>query len=188
MSAPTPQTGDLWLPSELVSQCRLPHVCVRHGRPALHMRPVHVVSRTPAWALVLLLAGVLPLLLVALALRVTVRGYWPMCTRCHLLRARRRRAMWACLGGTVPVVLLSALAHSPLPLLVLPLLLVAGLFFLDLSGWPRLTRARVDRRTGTVHVRTPSPAFVAALPPPQPAEPAEPTQPTEPTHAGELAA
>ena len=64
-------------------------------------------TRLPRWAALLILVGMVPYLIVVLALRKTVQApYWPMCTDCD---ARRRKML---LGGFAGV---AASAVVPVP-------------------------------------------------------------------------
>lgn len=164
------RVGDVYLPPQLIEFGYLPFVCVRHGRRASRLQPAATYSRTPLWVIPLVLVSLLLGLVLALALRVTVFGGWPVCDQCEEIRARRRQAMWA--GWAIAaLVLVAAISAGSGFLLLLEIpVLIAVLVLHELADWRRVTSATVDRGTRAVHVKAPSRGFVAALPaaPPSP--------------------
>jgi hypothetical protein len=157
-------TGDVWLPAQMVEWGALPRVCVKHGRRAVAAPTVSNYSKTPLWVLPLLIFGLLVGLIVALALRVTVTGPWPMCAECQSKRARFVLWLRICLV-TVPVsIALAILLHSPALMLICLAAALGALVFFSMSSWAEFTKASVDRSTHTVRIKRPARGFVAALP------------------------
>lgn len=131
------------------------------------MQQAPVYSRTPMWVIPLAIVSLLLVLLLALALRATVWGPWPVCPMCERRRLQRRQVMWWCLAGAVlSVVAAIALSYGPVLLLVIPLG-IAALVYRDLGEWRWVTASEVERSTRSVHVKAPAAAFVAALPAPR---------------------
>ena len=110
--------GEIYLPAQMVTTgWGIPPVCVRHGRPATTTRKIRFASRTPWWAYLTLLAGLLVALIVILVVqkRVTAPA-WPVCDECRRLRRSRLTAMWCLLvGGPVLGTLLAGAAGSSGP-------------------------------------------------------------------------
>lgn len=128
------RADDVWLPWQMVELGHLPWVCVPHGLPAVRMQAASVFSRTPLWVIPLAIFSLLIGAIASLALRVTVRGQWPVCPHCEGVRQRRRTGMWACFGASVVALILSiALSSGGLLLLDIPLVL-AALVFRDGAG------------------------------------------------------
>jgi len=68
----------------------IPSCCVRHGGPVAVTRKVQFISRPPAWAFLLIIAGALPFLIVTLVMRKTATPQaWPFCAQCQGQRAKR---------------------------------------------------------------------------------------------------
>jgi hypothetical protein len=57
------------------------------------MQRAPAYSRTPAWVIPIIFVGMLVALLIALAVRTTVWGAWPVCERCETRRRQHRTAM-----------------------------------------------------------------------------------------------
>jgi hypothetical protein len=131
---------------------------------------VAVYSRSPWWVIPLAVASLLLGLLIALAMRLTVFGGWPVCDQCEATRARRRQAMWAAYAAFVLVFVAAIAARSGLLLLLEIPVLIAALVLQALADWRRITSATVDRTTRAVHVKAPSRGFVAVLPVPSPSQ------------------
>jgi hypothetical protein len=82
----------------------VPTVCSRHGRESARAAKCRFISRPPRWAAVLILAGMVPYLVVVLALRKTVQApYWPMCPDCD---GRKRKLLLGGLAGVAVSVVL----------------------------------------------------------------------------------
>ena len=83
----------------VVSPQMLPRCCVRHGEPVVKWTKVSFSSRSPLWVYATLILGILPTLIILLALRRQVHApAWPFCGRC----IRLRRIRMACaFGGAV---------------------------------------------------------------------------------------
>ncbi len=154
---------DVWLPWQMVELGHLPQVCVRHGKPAVGVQATSVFSRTPLWVIPLAIFSLLIGAVIALALRVTVRGHWPVCPECEAFQHRQRMGMWACFAASgIALMLALGFVSGWLLLFVLPLA-IAALAFRDRAAPRWLTNADVDRQTRAVHVKRPSKAFVYAL-------------------------
>jgi hypothetical protein len=164
MTAPEPPCGnDVLLPPQVVEFGYLPHVCARHGLAARQMKQAPVYSRTPMWVIPLALISLFVGLLIALALRQTVWGPWPVCDRCLARRSMFRNAMWACLAAAV-LSIVGAIAVPSIWLLVATVaLLVAAVTFHSSGDWYRVTSASLDRHRDWVRVKSPAPAFAAAV-------------------------
>jgi hypothetical protein len=88
----------------------IPGVCSRHGRESSRAAKCRFISRPPRWAALLILVGMLPYLIVVLALRKTVQApYWPMCTECD---GRRRKMLLGGFGGIAASVVLFVVAMA----------------------------------------------------------------------------
>lgn len=163
LAARTGHVADVWLPPQLIEFGYLPGVCVRHGLPAVRMQQAPAYSRTPGWVIPLALVSLLLSLLIALAVRATVWGPWPVCALCERQRQRYRQALWGCLAaGALTIVAAIVLSLPALLLLEIPLFL-AAIVFRGLGDWYRVTSAVVERDRSFVRVKSPSGAFSAAL-------------------------
>jgi hypothetical protein len=156
---------DVFLPAGMVEWGHLPSVCVKHGRIAVQMPTTKVYSRTPIWVIPFIIFGLLIGLIIALAMRVTVAGIWPVCGECVASRKRRLNAMWGCLAAIPSSIALSVWLDAPgfllIGLIAAPL---GALVFGASSSWTGLTKATVDRQSHAVRIRRPARGFVAALP------------------------
>jgi hypothetical protein len=168
LTDPAERAPDVYLPPQLIELGYLPLVCVRHGAPARRLQPVAVYSRAPWWVIPLALASLLLGALIALAMRLTVFGGWPVCDQCEATHARRRQAVRAGYAAFFLVFAAAIVARSGLLLLVNIPVLIAAIVLHLLADWRWITSATVDRSTRAVHVKAPSGGFVAALPPPGP--------------------
>ncbi|MDT7571357.1 MAG: hypothetical protein QOE05_1531 [Actinomycetota bacterium] len=83
------------LPAPWVQRRDLPHQCARHDVPSSHWDKRDFYTRTPPWVLLTIFIGVLLFVILALALRTTVKGALPACAQCT--RDRRRFLLWV--GG-----------------------------------------------------------------------------------------
>ena len=158
------------IPPGVVASGALPAVCVAHGEPTAGARAVRFRSRAPVWvALVCVLS--LPVgLVVALVLRKTVRSSaWPVCAGCVRWRAGRgRAAAFTGLGTVVCLGLTFVVGGGGGPVgtagaVGTVVLLAVSLLLLSQRSWSRAARGSVDRTTGWVVFRDPSPEFVAAV-------------------------
>lgn len=168
-----PQPKDLFLPAAMVtSGAGIPAaLCSRHGDPAVRGRRVTFISRPPGWSYVLLLAGALPYLLVAMALRKTlVAPRWPYCYRCNnRIRFSRLGALVLILAaiGTIAATITLGRDHPDIGLwgvLLFGLLFIASLVVLVSSDPTRVARAEVTRDGFALRLREVAPGFVGALP------------------------
>lgn len=96
------------LPAGLVAGGQgLPTVCSRHGNPAAGSLRVRFVSKPPGWTYLLSLVGMLPFLIVVLALRKTVDARtWPICAGCRSRRLRMRLAGYGTLALSLMLLIL----------------------------------------------------------------------------------
>jgi hypothetical protein len=157
--------ADVFLPAGMVEWGHLPCVCVKHGRIAVQMPATKVYSKTPIWVIPLIIFGLLIGLIVALAMRVTVTGMWPVCGECVASRKRRLNAMWVCLAAIPSMIALGAWLHAPGLLLIgLMAAPLGAIIFGASSSWTGLTKATVDPQSHAVRIRRPARGFVAALP------------------------
>lgn len=166
------QSRDLYLPAAMVTAGGgIPAVCSRHGDPAVRGRRVQFISRPPGWSYVLLVAGVLPFMLVATAMRKTlVAPRWPFCASCNN-RIRRSRLgalalILAAVGSVVAGITLSGQDSllAAVGLALFTILFVAGLIVLVSSDPTRVARGVVSRDGYALRLREVAPVFVAALP------------------------
>jgi hypothetical protein len=141
-------------------------VCSRHGLPAAATRRVKLYSRSPWWVWLLMLAGWLVALIVAVALRKIVAApAWPFCDRCE----DRRRA--AVLGvvvtlGVSAVSLFLSIATLDLWFLALTFAgILAALALAAQAGWGVIAGAVVSQDRAAVVLRRPALAYTASLPP-----------------------
>jgi hypothetical protein len=95
------------IPAAVVAAGQVPQVCGRHGEPAVTTKKFKVVSKPPAWTAVLILLGVLPYMIVVLALRKTaMASAWPWCAACVSLR---KKLLGIGLGAIAVPILLTVL-------------------------------------------------------------------------------
>ncbi len=144
----------------------IPSCCVRHGNPAATARKVQFISRPPAWAYLLLIAGVLPFLIVSLVMRKTATPQaWPFCAQCQSQRAKGLGIGFGLLVLSVvlfivPFVVAGDSAElGPIGLLFPLSLFVffAGLLFAALNGWVGNCGRHRHRRRGLGPVREGAP-------------------------------
>lgn len=164
VSAQTAHADDVWLPPQIVEFGCLPRVCTRHGFPAIRMQQAPAYSRTPWWVIPLALVSLLLALLIALAMRTTVWGPWPVCGLCETRRQQHRKAMWWCLAAAALMVVAAIALSLPGLLLLEVVLLPAAIVLRGLSDWYRVTSSVVERDRSYVRVKSPAAAFVTALP------------------------
>jgi hypothetical protein len=156
---------DVFLPAGMVEWGHLPCVCVKHGRIAVQMPKTKVYSRTPIWVIPFMILSLLVGLIIALAMRVTVVGMWPVCAECVASRKRRLTAMWVSIAAIPGLIALGVvLNYGALALLGLTVAPLSALIFGALSSWTGLTKASVNRQSHAVRIRRPARGFVAALP------------------------
>ena len=121
-----------------------PTVCTRHGEPAVERKRVNFVSRTPGWAYVLLLVGVIVFIIVASAIRKTVAtAAWPFCAKCNAERKRGLTIGLSILAAAVVAFVLAAVlpdSSSGLAILLGVVLLVVG-YVVAIRGGSRAMRA-----------------------------------------------
>ncbi|HEX4432861.1 MAG TPA: DUF2510 domain-containing protein [Frankiaceae bacterium] len=164
--APMPErtrhAADVWLPQQMVEYGYLPPVCVRHGLPAVRMQRAPSYSRTPLWVIPFMFVGLLLALLIAVAIRVTVWGAWPVCEVCESRRRQLRNATLGCLAAS-GLTVVAAIGLSPQWLVLEVLIIPAAIVFWALADWSRVTSSFVDRKLAVVRLKKPSPGFVAAL-------------------------
>jgi hypothetical protein len=168
--------------AQAASTAPVSQVCSRHGEPAAQHRRVKLISRTPQWAYVLLVLGLVvfglvPFIIVTLALRKTVNApAWPFCTHCHALRKRRLLiGSGLFVGGLVLLAVGLALPRSigAIGGLAFIILILAAATAVSYSTWRAISGAWVSRDGLWVEVPTAHQRFaeqVAALP----ATPAQP--------------
>ena len=156
--------GDVWLPVQMVALGGLPFVCVKHGKLAVTMPRTRVYSSTPLWVIPFVIFSLLVGLLIAMALRETVTGAWPMCADCKASRAQRVLGMRLCLATVPAAIALSIWQHSGVLMLLGLAAAIGALLFFAMSSWTGFTKATVERKTRTVRIKRPAAGFVAALP------------------------
>jgi hypothetical protein len=149
--------------SYVASGWGIPKVCVRHGEPATAHKGVRFISRIPGWAYLLLLAGALPFVIVAYAVRKEVRAQaWPFCMRCAHDRKNR---LW--IGITLMVVavagipLAAAFEAGSLSVFLLIVLIFAGFVVTLRGGWSFVAGGIVVTKGMEVEFRKAHGAFAA---------------------------
>ncbi|MEV4517795.1 hypothetical protein AB0K00_53650 [Dactylosporangium sp. NPDC049525] len=146
----------------------LPPVCPRHGEPATEHRSVKLISRPPAWAAIFILGGGILYLIVALAVRKTVKApAWPWCATCT---AQRKKLLAIGLPLLAVGVLcfiggIAANSDSTSPLLILLgiVALLAGTIVAGRGGQVPMTGAVVSGDGQYVEVKKGSDRFLMAL-------------------------
>jgi hypothetical protein len=155
------------IPAPLVSSGGgVPPVCARHGEPATQRKRVLFKSYTPRWAYLLILFGLLPFAIVAVALQKRVKApAWPFCARCAKLRTGR---LLAGIGVTVLAVLAVLVLAAVVPkdssyggpiVLMFVVLLVVGLAITANAARNAIASGYVSRDGSTVQIRRPHPRF-----------------------------
>ncbi|GGM62978.1 hypothetical protein ACFFX1_42610 [Dactylosporangium sucinum] len=155
------------IPAGQVAAGHLPPVCARHGEQATAMKKVNLFSKPPAWAAVLIIAGVLPYLIVVMALRKTVKApAWPWCAKCT---AQRTRNLLIGLGLIVlAFVLIVVFASAQSDAAALGLLLafvafLAGIIVATRSSTQAVTGAFVSKDGNLVEVAKADERFAYVL-------------------------
>ncbi|WP_433048769.1 hypothetical protein [Dactylosporangium sp. CS-033363] len=158
----------LRLPAGQVAAGHLPHVCPRHGEPAVEMRPMKFISKPPSWAPILILAAVIVYVIVVTAMRKTVQAAaWPWCEQCKASRSKLMGIGWGTLGvGVLLLIAGFATINGDLgPVLVLVGIfgLLVGLIVASRAGHQMVARAFVSQDGQFVEVAKPDPRFMQAL-------------------------
>jgi hypothetical protein len=144
-------------------------VCSRHGQPdeAGSGTPVRLFSRPPPWALLLILVGVLPYLIVVLVLRKTVdAAHWSFCAAC---RTQRQRRMAIGIGVVVlglACFVAAASAGGPDGPLLTPLamvVIICGAIVAGRAGRQFIAQATVSGDGQWVEVHNPHQQFAMAF-------------------------
>ena len=161
------------IPAPAVTGGAVPEVCARHGRPAARRRKTVFRSHTPRWVYLLLLFGVLPFAIVAVALQKRVKApTWPFCADCGRMRTRRLLiGIGLVVLAVAAVVAVSALlppndSSAGSIVLVFVLVLIAGLGVASTASSAPIASGYVSNDGNTVHLRRAHQRFaeqVAAL-------------------------
>jgi hypothetical protein len=152
------------IPAVWVAEGHLPPTCARHGVPMTTWTSRSFYTRTPWWVFLLFVVSLLIALIVSLAIRTTVSGRLPSCSRC---KTERRRFVWSALGAwvaslTLLFVVPSALSVPSWFLFVLFGLVLAALIFSFAGDQFRVTGSVSKDRTW-VELKGVSEPFAAAI-------------------------
>ena len=97
------ESGRALLPSVAVAAGAAPDRCCRHGQRAAATRRTTFQSRLPWWTYLTILPGLLVFIIVATAIRKTVRSpAWPYCRTCLAQRRRDLGWMWVSIALVIP--------------------------------------------------------------------------------------
>ncbi|MET7424449.1 hypothetical protein [Dactylosporangium sp. NPDC005555] len=145
----------------------LPPVCPRHGDPAVEQRAIKLVSKPPAWAAIFILGGGILYLIVALAVRKTVKApAWPWCATCGAQRKKLLAIGLPVLAAglllLVGAVAMNSDASAVLALLGIVVLLV-GTIVAARGGVLPVTGAVVSGDGRYVEIKNGSDRFLMAL-------------------------
>ncbi|AEV85740.1 hypothetical protein ACWT_4718 [Actinoplanes sp. SE50] len=152
------------IPSSLVPDgSGVPSVCSRHGEAPAVQKPVKFWSKPPAWALILILFGALPYLIVVWALRKEVRSQaWPFCSECVKLH-KNRLLIGLGLIAVLPISLAFPRGDSFGTVVLLALVVaLAGAAVLARGSYRMLPGGVVSRDGAQVDFPNSHPAFDAA--------------------------
>jgi hypothetical protein len=149
--------------SYVVTGWGTPKVCVRHGEPAAVHKGVRFISRVPGWGYLLLLAGALPFVIVAYAIRKEVWAQaWPFCLRCaHDRKTRLWIGITLMVAALAGLPLAAAFKAGGLSVFLLIVLIVAGVIVTARGGWSLVGGGIVVTNGLEVEFRQAHGAFVA---------------------------
>jgi hypothetical protein len=173
------------LPAAQVAAGHLPHVCPRHGEPAIEMKKLKLISKPAPWTPILILLAVIVYLIVVMAMRKTVQApAWPWCAQCKASRSKMLGIGWGLVGlGVLMFVIGAATADSdagPLLLFVSWIVLLAGIIVAARGGKQAVTGAFVSQDGNFVEVKKSDPRFQQALQGGQPQQPQPGGYPEQP--------
>ncbi|MER7276119.1 hypothetical protein ABT369_16845 [Dactylosporangium sp. NPDC000244] len=158
----------LRIPAAQVANGHLPHVCPRHGEPAIEMKRMKLISKPPSWTPVLILLAVIVYVIVVTILRKTVQApAWPWCAQCKAARSRNLAIGLPVLGlGIVLFAVGIATIDGDIGPIMFLLGLVAflvGLIVAARSGAQTVAGAFVSQDGQFVEVPKSDPRFMQAL-------------------------
>jgi len=122
----------------------IPSCCVLHGNPAATTKKVQFISRPPAWSYLLIVAGVLLFVIVAIVLRKSATSQaWPFCAECQQHRTKRLAIGWGLMLVGLLLFVAAAVVASNAEvgavvasgLLLAPVVAIVGLSLVARSGW-----------------------------------------------------
>ncbi|WP_344615606.1 hypothetical protein [Dactylosporangium salmoneum] len=158
------------IPAQQVAAGHMPHVCPRHGEPAIEMKKMRLISKPPKWAPPLILLGGIVYAIVVMMVRKTVQAAaWPWCEQCKASRARMLGIGLGVLGlGVLLFIVGVALASgdsSGAPLLIFAgfMGLLIGLIVALRGGGQAVAGAFVSQDGNFVEVPKSDPRFGQAM-------------------------
>ncbi|MET7400289.1 hypothetical protein ABZS66_43065 [Dactylosporangium sp. NPDC005572] len=155
------------IPAGQVAAGHLPPVCARHGEQATATKKVNLISKPPAWAAVLIIAGVLPYLIVVMALRKTVKApAWPWCAKCTGQRTRNLLIGLGLIVLSLILLVVFAAAQSDaaaLGMLLAFIAFLAGIIVATRSSTQAISGAFVSKDGNLVEIPKADERFAYAL-------------------------
>src|SRR3954469_10749439 len=172
------------IPAGQVAAGQLPHVCPRHGEPAIEMKKIRLISKPPPWAAFLIILGGIVYLIVVMVLRKTVQAAaWPWCEQCKASRSRSLRIGLGVLGLALLLIIIGVATINndagPMLFLVGLVALIVGLVSTARAAYQPVAGAFVSQDGAYVEVPKHDGRFQQALK----YGSAPPQQPQYPPHA-----
>src|SRR3954453_3222215 len=156
------------IPAGQVAAGQLPHVCPRHGEPAIEMKKIRLISKPPPWAAFLIILGGIVYLIVVMVLRKTVQApAWPWCAQCKAARKRSLTIGLSVLGLALLLFIIGGAtidsSGGPMLFLLGRVAFIVGLVFVARSGPQPVSGAFVSQDGTTVELAKHDPRFQQAL-------------------------
>jgi hypothetical protein len=154
-------TASVNVPTTWLEQGTLPPICARHGCASTRREPRSFYTRTPAWVILLVFVALLIAVMVALAIRVTVKAQLPGCEQCVADRRRYRRSVIA--AWMADAVLLFVFAQLGGAGILLWVLVTAAALVWSFAGNRTVVTGTVSKDRAWVALARVHPAFAGAI-------------------------
>ncbi|MEU7868652.1 hypothetical protein [Dactylosporangium sp. NPDC049140] len=156
------------LPAGQVAAGHLPHVCPRHGEPAIEMKRMRLVSKPPPWAAVLIILGGIVYAIVVMVLRKTVQAAaFPWCAQCKAARSRNLGIGFGVLALGLLLIVggIATIDGDAGPMLFLLglVVLIVGIVVASRSNYQVISGAYVSQDGQRVELTKVDPRFTHAL-------------------------